>query len=460
MLSAEQRRHFIKLSLLGLGCLANPSLSALATSKSSLAAKKVIVVGAGVSGLAAAQQLKSAGAQVLVLEAKDRIGGRLWTDRSLGTPFEMGAGWLHGPVGNPLTELLQQVSARRFVTDDDSLRVYRENGKQVREVELQQLWSNFSEMLRAVDRRLSVQGMDISLAQALLQLDLKKAQPELLNWALSAFTEFDTGSDIATLSAYYFDEDLSFKGADEVLPNGFDALLQPLAAALDIKLEQKVQQISYGDNAVTVTTERASFNADYVIVTLPLGVLKKASVNFNPPLVRQQQLIIDKIGMGNVTKVGLLYDSCFWPIETQYFGYMSRIKGQFPYFMNSKTFSDRDLLVGICVGGYAWEIEQKSDAQISREVTEILRRMFSNNVPEPKKIIVSRWSMDPCSYGAYSYSAVGTTAEDFNLFNQAQHKRLLFAGEHTQFDYHGTVHGAYLSGVAAVKRMAELVAAE
>jgi len=457
MLNDEQRRDFIKYALLGLSCLASPNLSAIAANKGRLAGQTVIVIGAGVSGLSAAQQLVSAGAQVVVLEAKNRIGGRLWTDRSLGIPFEMGAGWLHGPVANPITQLAEQVSAQRFVTDDESLIVYTSDGQQISAEQLQQGWLDFEQLLSAVEQRLAELDEDISLAQALSELPDSTAKSALMKWALSAFSEFDSGAGINLLSAYYFDQDLAFKGADQVFPNGYDAILQPLENALDIKLEQKVQSISYSDAAVQVTTDRANFEADYVIVTLPLGVLKSASVNFIPPLPERQQQLIDKLGMGNVTKVGLLYEHCFWPPDTQYFGYMSKTDGQFPYFMNSKTFSAGHLLVGICVGDYAWEIERKIDAQISREVTAILRQMFGNKVPPPKQIIVSRWSVDPCSYGSYSYSSVGSAPEDFNLFGQVLDKRLLFAGEHTLFDYHGTVHGAYLSGITAVKRLIGLV---
>jgi len=131
-----------------------------------LANKKVVVVGAGVSGLSAAQKLKELGAEVSVLEAQSRLGGRLWTDRSLGSPFEMGAGWIHGPRGNPLTELVDSIPATTFVTDDDSLVVYDKSGKQITEILVDQLDADFTTLIDQVDEFMDTQT-DLSLESAI-----------------------------------------------------------------------------------------------------------------------------------------------------------------------------------------------------------------------------------------------------------------------------------------------------
>ena len=94
----------------------------------SAADKSVIIIGAGISGLAAANKLKERGFTVTVLEAQDKVGGRLRTDRSLGLAFDEGASWIHGPNGNPITSLAQQAGATTFLTDDESLKVYDVNG--------------------------------------------------------------------------------------------------------------------------------------------------------------------------------------------------------------------------------------------------------------------------------------------------------------------------------------------
>lgn len=80
---------------------------------------QVIIIGAGISGLAAAQKLAEKNIKVLILEGRDRIGGRIWTDKSLGFPFDMGAGWIHGPsADNPITKLATDAGAKTYLTND------------------------------------------------------------------------------------------------------------------------------------------------------------------------------------------------------------------------------------------------------------------------------------------------------------------------------------------------------
>jgi monoamine oxidase len=172
-----KRRQLLKMALLGgaYGLLPGKLFTACGLLDSTveegeenfdLANKKVVVVGAGVSGLSAAQKLKELGAEVSVLEAQSRLGGRLWTDRSLGSPFEMGAGWIHGPRGNPLTELVDSIPATTFVTDDDSLVVYDKSGKQITETLVDQLDADFTTLIDQVDEFMDTQT-DLSLESAI-----------------------------------------------------------------------------------------------------------------------------------------------------------------------------------------------------------------------------------------------------------------------------------------------------
>ncbi len=410
--------------------------------------KTVLVIGAGVAGLSAGQKLKELGAEVTLLEAQNRIGGRLWTDRSLGSPFEIGAGWIHGPDGNPITTLAVAVSATSFVTEDDSLIVYDKNGLQITNDLLNQLDADFEAQMEMIDQFMEDET-DISLEAAINAVNPGALSNDLMLWALTSFTEFDTGGAIAALSADYFDEDEAFNGEDVILPNGFDAILSPLSEGLNIHFENKVQMVEYGDSGVTVTTSQGTFSGDFVVVTLPLGVLKQGSVAFSPALPNSFQNLISEVPVGNVTKVALKFDSTFWDTNTQYFGYMSDIKGKWPLFMSYQTFTDANILVALSFGDYPAMIEQKADAEIQVEIIEILHTMFGSSIPDPTSILVTRWSTNPFSYGAYSYTGVGNTPTDFNNLAGPVDDRLFFAGEHTIFDYHGTVHGAYLSGIEA-----------
>ncbi|MBE9115014.1 FAD-dependent oxidoreductase [Lusitaniella coriacea LEGE 07157] len=416
---------------------------------------RTIIVGAGISGLAAARSLNSAGADVIVLEAKSYVGGRIQTNRTLGDAFEIGAGWIHGPQGNPISTLAKQIDAETFVTDDDSLRVYGKNGKLISEDVLEELGNRFEALLEQVDDEVDEEDL-ISLREALSNIDPTSLEDPLIYWALTAFTEFDTGGSIEELSAAYFDEDDAFEGDDVILINGYDRVLETLAEGLDIRLNTIVTAIKYGSEGVTITTNTGEVAGDYVICTVSLGVLKSNKIAFEPALPKSYQQSIENIPMGNVTKVALQFPKAFWSLDTQYFGFQSEEKGKWSYFMNYRTFRDRAILVAFSFGAYASKIELQSDEAIQAEVMDILKVMFGDNIPQPEQIIITRWSQDPYTLGAYSFTGTHTHPKDFERLAQPVEDRLFFAGEHTIFKYHGTTHGAYLSGIAAADEIIAL----
>ena len=119
-----QRREFGKQAVSCIACA--PFLD----SSIDQSRKQVVIIGAGISGLCAATELRSKGIDVLVLEARSKLGGRLRTDRSLGVPFDEGASWIHGPKGNPITEVSKSAGVTTFRTDDESVEVYDVDGTQ------------------------------------------------------------------------------------------------------------------------------------------------------------------------------------------------------------------------------------------------------------------------------------------------------------------------------------------
>ncbi|MBL4647295.1 MAG: FAD-dependent oxidoreductase [Rhizobiales bacterium] len=444
---AVDRREFIKLS--GTSALATCLLT---SSKSiSFAALPtdvdVIIIGAGIAGLTAAQKLQKLNYSVLVLEAKDHIGGRLKTDWSLGAPFEIGAGWIHGPKGNPISKLAKNVGAKTFVTDDENFSVYAANGIEQDYNQILDKQHALEKLYQTIDDTFDD---DQSLSRAIKRVSPKSAKDPALRWMQSAYTEFDTGGPLESLSAYYFDEDDTFDGEDVILTTGYDEILTPLAEGLDIRLGHPVEKIEYeaGDGA-SVYVGGIEFEANFVICTCPLGVLQSGDIEFDPPLPKKITKSINHIGMGNVTKIALKFEQAFWPVDTQYFGLMTKEKGRWNYFLNYRTFSKQNILLGFSVGDYAQKAEQLSDQEMTADAMDAIRSMFGNRAPNPSNARMTRWSKDPFTKGAYSYAKLGSKPADFDDLAQPIAKTLIFAGEHTNFKYHATTHGAHLSGLAA-----------
>ncbi|MCR9221068.1 MAG: FAD-dependent oxidoreductase [Alphaproteobacteria bacterium] len=419
----------------------------------------VTVIGAGIAGLGAARALADLGAKVTVLEAKPHIGGRLLTDYSLGAPFEIGAGWIHGPNGgNPVMDLAEAVGADLFVTDDDNLVVYDAAGDRVSDADLTDLDERYWEMLEEIDETLEMTDRR-SLDAALKDITPSTARDPLIRWALTAFTEFSTGGPIEKLSASYYDEDDVYPGADVVLTGGYDKILAPLAAGLDIRFSTKATLVEYeqGDGAYIYADGpdgEQRFEADYVVCTAPLGALKAGQIGFDPPLPRGHRSRIEDLPMGDVTKVALKFERAFWPTDVQYFGFMTEEKGKWPYVLNYRTFTDQNILVALSFGNYAGVAEAKSDAEIWAEIKAVMQTAW-DGVEDPTQMIVTRWSRDPDTLGAYSYTGVGITPDDYDDLREPVEDVVFFAGEHTYFDFHGTTHGAYMTGLWAAEAIVE-----
>ena len=416
--------------------------------------KTVIVIGAGISGLAAAKKLKDKGFNVILLEAQEKIGGRLRTDRSLGIAFDEGASWIHGPKGNPITNLASQADANTYLTDDDSLNVFDNNGTAYSDAFLDAQYTEFENALNGV-RSIGTQTQ--SFQEVFNSLYPTQENNRLWKYMLSAYLEFDTGGDISTLSSKYFDDDEAFSGKDVIVTNGYDKIANLLGQGLDIRLNSRVTGVNYTSIKSLVNINGDSVEADYVIVSVPLGVLKNNSVAFTPTLPTDKKDAIQNTEMGNVNKFLFSWNTPFWETDVQYIGYTPDTKGKFNYFMNMVKFLPTSYsLMTFAFGDYATVTETMSDSEIISEVMAQLKTIYGNSIPNPTNMLRTKWGQNINTFGAYSFAPNGTTSADFETMAKEISNRLFFAGEHTIRDYRGTVHGAYLSGIREAEKIIAL----
>lgn len=438
MFGSPTRRDALKL---GLATSLLPKLGQAASNT------EVIVIGAGMSGLAAARTLVDAGVRVLVLEASNRIGGRIRTDRSLGLPVEVGAGWIHGPDGNPISDLASNAGLETFLTDDENLEVHRADGVPVSDADVVSGEARLARLAATIDDAVDA---DMAMSEAIRRFGDGELDDPLMRWMLSAYLEFLTGGPVGDISASMWDEDDGFAGADVILPAGYDQILPQLANGLDIRFGERAQSIVYGSDGVSVKTANGTFQANQLICTLPIGVLKAGSVTFDPPLPSTYQNSIRALGLGQVTKLALRFDAPFWPDDVQYLGVTTEPMGRWPYLMNAMTYSDVPLIMGVSLGAYAPIADAMSAEDAAIDMMDVLRGVFGTSIPEPTGVLKSAWSHDPLALGAYSFAKVGVLPDDFDRFGEPIGP-LHFAGEHTGFDHHGNVHGAFLSGIRAAE---------
>ncbi|XP_063708331.1 possible lysine-specific histone demethylase 1 [Culicoides brevitarsis] len=314
---------------------------------------------------------------------------------------------------------------------------------------------------------------------------LSSKDRQILDWHF-ANLEFANATPLSNLSLKHWDQDDDFEfiGSHTTVKNGYSCLPIALTEGLDIRVNTAVKKIKYSPGKAQVIAEdfktnnqSVTYNADLVLCTLPLGVLKVAisdtteqlnTVRFDPPLPDWKQAAIQRLGFGNLNKVILCFDRIFWDPNTNLFGHVgstTQSRGELFLFWN---ISQSPVLLALVAGHSAAIMENVSDDLIVGRCIAVLKGIFGNSaVPQPKETVVTRWRADPWARGSYSFVSVGASGSDYDLLaapvrNNDQKgnpekdlPRLFFAGEHTIRNYPATVHGALLSGLREAGRICD-----
>jgi monoamine oxidase len=410
----------------------------------------VIVIGAGVAGLSAAVRLKARGHRVIVVEARDRIGGRVWTDRSLGSPVDLGASWIHGERGNPLTRLARDHEIETVSTEGGDELVWDEDGTRFTAAELAAAYEAHEAIVETAEESAEDLDEDVSLADAFEEeLDAEGKEERLIRYLWSSAIEGDFAEDLSRVSLAAFAESGAFPGGDRIFPDGYHQIVEVLADGLDIRTEFIVERIRHDDDGVIVEGEE-ELRGSHAVVAVPLGVLASGAIEFSPRLAARKRAAIRRMKMGSVCKVALRFDRPTWPDAT-FLGYASRRQGEFPAFFNFGEHTGGPVLVGYVAGQFARALEALPDREVQDRAMRVLTTMVPD-IGEPRGMVVTRWGQDPYAHGAYSTIPVGTDLDDYAAL-AAPVGRLAFAGEATYRAHPATVHGAYLSGIAAANQI-------
>lgn len=416
---------------------------------------RVVVIGAGIAGLAAARRLKEQGYSVIVVEGRDRIGGRIWTDKSAGVPIDLGAAWIHGISGNPIYKLSRKNRLPLFKTDFDAQELY-ESGRPLTKAQWDRIEKEYEKLTDELDARKRGAGKNASLADALRPLLARVPAGVVrrgVRYNVASDMEIEYASDLDELSLKYFDEDEAFPGDDMLFSRGFAGLTDALAAGLDVRTGQRVNKIEYSARGVKIHTSRGGLDCDWAVVTLPLGVLKKEAVTFAPALPADKHGAIARLGMGTMNKVALVFPRSFWPAQAHRFGRLKDDERSIMEFWNLEPVVGRPALAALSAGDFARSLDRGSVAAAVARAMGELKAMFGNGIPAPVAFTRTAWSSDPFAYGSYAHVAPGASLDDFEIMARPVADRLFFAGEHTHEKYPATVHGAYLSGIRAAREV-------
>ena len=419
--------------------------------------KRVIVVGAGIAGLGAAATLRERGFDVTVLEARDRIGGRVNSVERFGTTIDLGAAWIHDSRGNPLTVIAKAAGLETVVTDYDRVMLRSAGQKPVSSVITERAMAardRIIDSLYSQAENYPRSNLAPALAREIRKQGLSGTSAEALNWLLGVEFPLDLGAAPPQLSLGGFNEGEEYDGGPDLLiKGGASQLINKIAEGTKVETGAEVTSIKLSGSSVEVRTRSGSVvRADGCVVTIPLGVLKAGGVRFDPPLPAASRRAISRIGFGLLDKVFLSYGSSWWPEAINQLGTVGEPLANTISVFPLSRLTGTPLAVGITGGPYAAGLEKAGSSAMTAAVIERLRAGFGT-AATPVAREQTNWRKDPFSRGSYSYLGPNSSYGDRVALGKLN-RRLILAGEHTSIERPATMDGAWLAGKAAARRLA------
>ena len=485
---------------------------------------KVVIIGAGIAGLSAASKFhKSGQVEVCVLEASERVGGRIHTGKIGENTVEFGAGWIHGTVDNPIFDLACDLQFlhksdldKKWVNEDS-----REEPQSFATTDLQQpiddqlmaeVWDVFDKLISETEdihkmmnltkvTKMSVgdylhQGFQSYLDSCTSDTSTTK---KLKTNLFSFFKERECSNcgcdSLYDLNLVYFGEYARFEGSISCpVPSGFDRIAKALAAGLPsgcVHFQHEVTEINWvasreSDEAQSryhplkiLCGNGKTLDADHVIVTVSLGILKeKHSTLFRPSLPTDKIAAIQDLGFGYVGKIFLEFERRFWssdeyslPLiwedkeslknkaETENCSWVYRLYSWYT------TRPGANVLLSWFQGNESLHIESTSPQEVGKQCLEAIKKCTTlESLPPIVNVERSQWVTNPWTRGSYSFLSKAATGNDFDTLasplpcesagsKEIPALQLMFAGEATHRYFYGTVHGAYLTGVREAERL-------
>ncbi|MFN8125929.1 MAG: FAD-dependent oxidoreductase [Candidatus Nanopelagicales bacterium] len=330
--------------------------------------RTAVIVGAGIAGLAAAERLTGAGWTVHVLEARDRIGGRIDTDRSTGVPLELGASWIHGITDNPITTLAKRAGLALVRTDWDDARVreYPDGGK------VGGVWAAQDDLWRAVDRIARHRPpRRLSVDQALAAQGWKARTPQQ-RFAARTELVMEYGVDLQRLGAQALWEGDTPRGGDWLVKGGYGRIPELLARGIRVDLGSPVRSVRVSGDEVRVTTDRGEVTADAAVVTVPVAVLRAGLPEIAWPARTRDALA--GITTGNLEKVFLTYGRAWWP-DADLLQVMGAPGRRWVEWYPMTALVDRPVIMALAGGRTATRGPRKR-AGVARQAADTLERAY------------------------------------------------------------------------------------
>ncbi len=428
--------------------------------------ERVLVVGAGIAGLTVANAMGHAGVDCVVLEARDRIGGRLHTVDLAGCAVDLGGSWMHHPSGNRLRHFASAVGIEcragnplpMLAGFDCSTGLWLSHAdlEATMDVELE----GFTEALEGLRAQLgpaasAADGIDAYLATTGLSGDgLRRARQGL--WA-NVEADAAGAAEHQSLEWLWTQDEYDEEYFGDLPDGGYVSVVDAMAAGLDVRRVWPAARVDLTDHGVSITSASGETETgSHVVVTVPLGTLKNDLPSFAPPLPSDRVDAIRRLGFGRYEKVVLRFDEPFWRGAGWSHLVLFPPEPDEPasWVFDLDAFGMGPVLVCHTFHSANGHLHGGSPDSAARWVTDMLAAAAHGApCPEPVAVTVTGWADDPYAAGSYTHVTPGSSNEDLDLLGTPVAGRLLFAGEHTQSARLGYADGAMTSGIREAKRL-------
>ncbi|KAG7819210.1 hypothetical protein KL909_004798 [Ogataea angusta] len=433
---------------------------------------RVIIVGGGVAGLKAASDLHSQGIEFVLLEARDRLGGRILTDRTGLTAYDLGASWAHDTLTNELFD--EMVADGDYDLYYDDMKPYMV-GEHFSNDDFQRLKIEqvANEITKFVELRefSSLDIEDHSLQDVVEEYISKQRQlltSEQADYAPQFIRHLELWHGIGW-------EEMSSKfslvdnvGRNCLIRSGYDQLIQKMVDKLPkecLKIKQVVARVEKSTTIVVHTADGNIYKGDYLICTIPQSLLQLAApstgaIEWVPPLPDRITGPLRNMGFGKLGKVVLEFESPFWS-HLQYDRFLgisspTAKMGVWSHpvlILNMFYISKVPSLVCFIQGKITDHLERNS--HLTWEYFKPLLHKLGPVSSAPTKVITTSWTVDPFARGSYAACRPGDDPTDVIINLERGLGNVRFAGEHTILDGAGAVHGAWMSGKREAKYILE-----
>ena len=416
----------------------------------------VAVIGAGASGIAASEKLLDAGFKVVLIEARDRMGGRASTREVGSVLFDEGPSWLSDSRANYLRTTAESSGVKLYPTDfNRALVQYKGVNVPI----------DMTEFMKAVKRRLILPYIKLhtreffgsrktlpSMASMLDPLLEKYGAQAAYARELVILNEA-SNLDRASISTLLRGHDSIGDDGHDPLPTddvimveGMQAFVTSLAKKVKPSFEEAVEAVIRTESGIRVKTTRRGIDADAVIVTVPLGVLKAGTIEFDPGLPVEYTAAIDRLGFGTEKKTCLVYPDTNWAKEHHIVGLHDS-----PYFnsiVNVAAIAGQPMIIGMSAGDKQVAADSLSIDELATALHANVRATLGSDIPDPISYSTTDWGNDPFALGAYSYSSLDELGNEKEILQRPIAGRILLAGEALS-DRNGYVDGAWNDGQRA-----------